>query len=263
MLEVEREALKSSPLHRISARAKLLSTLLLIAAAVATGRGESIKLEDRILSLALLEAYILILVLLAKLEMRLFLLRVGMVLPFGGGIALLRPFFEPGDALFSFCAIEVTREGLAAAVTLLGVVVVCVSAAVLLSATTPTHALIASLRSFRVPANFVLLLGMTTRFLFLYLRSLDEVVQAQRNRCFALRGRRVKRSHVLRVLGYTAAMIFIRAYRHGEAVYQAMQSRGYCAEALAARAEKLRPRDHLLLFATATAVLLSLLQRFT
>ncbi len=216
----------------MDARAKLLSTLLLILAAVAIGRSETVRLEVRLISLALLQAYILMLALLAKLRMRLFLLRVGMILPFAGSIALLKPFFEPGEVLFSFYFIKVTREGVASGAALLAIVILCASAVVLLSSTTRMQALIVGLRSFRLPGEVVLILGMTVRFLFLYLRSFQEIMQAQRNRCFALRGRRVKRSHVLRVLGYTAAMIFIRAYRHGEAVYQAMLSRGYGAEKL-------------------------------
>jgi len=232
IFEVEREALKRSRIHALDPRVKLLTTLLIISAAVAIGRSDAVEVGSRLLSLALLQAYILTLAFLAGLRMRLFLMRVGVILPFGGGIALLKPFFEPGEVLFSFYFVKVTREGAASGAVLLAVVILCASAVVLLSSTTRMQALIAGLRSFRLPGEVVLLLGMTVRFLFLYLRSLQEIVQAQRNRCFALRGRRVRRGHVLRVLGYTAAMIFIRAYRHGEAVYQAMLSRGYSAERL-------------------------------
>jgi cobalt/nickel transport system permease protein len=214
--------------------------------AVFLGRSEEIELKSKMLSLALLQTYIVLLVLLAKLNLRFFFLRVALILPFGGSIALLRPFFEPGEVIFSFYVINVTREGVAAGAVLLAIIVVSVSAVVLLSSTTRMQALIAALRSFRVPGEVVLILGMTLRFIFLYMRSFQEVVQAQRNRAFSLRSKRVKRSHVLRVLAYTAAMIFIRAYKHGEAIYQAMLSRGYNPEMLRSwQAKKLRGRDYL------------------
>ena len=246
IFEIEREALKKSLIHAIDARAKLFSALSLILVAVFLGRNEEIALEGRLLGLALLQAYILLLALLAVLNLRFFFMRVAFILPFGGSIALLRPLFEPGEVIFSFYVIKVTREGIAAGTTLLAIILVCVSAVVLFSSTTRMQALIAGLRSLRVPSYFVLILGMTLRFLFLYMRSLQEIIQAQRNRAFSLRGGRAKRSHVLRVIAYTAAMIFIRAYRHGEATYQAMLSRGYNPEKLrSGRLQKLRGRDYL------------------
>ncbi len=250
IFEVEREALRSSSVHAIDARAKLLSTLFIILAAVAVGRSGAVEFNARVLALGLLMLYLLLLALLAKLEMRLFLLRIALVLPFGGSIVLLKPFLEPGEVLFSFSVLRITREGIAEAAILLGIMLVCVSAAVLLSSTTRAHELVSALRSLRLPGEAALVLGMTVRFLFLYMRSLQHVLQAQRNRGFALRGG-AERSHVLRVLGYTAAMIFLRAYKHGEAVYQAMLSRGYSAERLrSGELKRLRRRD--LLFASAS-----------
>ncbi len=251
IFEIEREALKKSLIHAIDARAKLFSALFLILAAVFLGRKEEIGLESRALGLAILQAYILLLALLARLNLRFFFLRVAFILPFGGSIALLRPLFEPGEVIFSFYAIKITREGIAAGAALLAIMVVCVSAVVLLSSTTRMQALIAGLRSLRVPSYFVLILGMTLRFLFLYMRSLQEIIHAQRNRAFSLRGSRAKRSHVLRVIAYTAAMIFIRAYKHGEATYQAMLSRGYNPEKLrSCQARRLRGRDYVFLGAS-------------
>jgi len=225
------------------------------------GRSEAVELKARVLALGLLMLYLLLLALLAKLEMRLFLARVALVLPFGGSIVLLKPFFEPGEVLFSFSVLRVTREGVAEGALLLAIMVVCVSAAVLLSSTTRAHELVSALRSLRLPSEAALVLGMTVRFLFLYMRSLQEVLQAQQNRGFALRGRRIRRNHVLRVLGYTAAMIFLRAYKHGEAVYQAMLSRGYSADRLRSGQQKeLKGQDVLFAcFSLGVAVLAALL----
>ncbi len=211
-------------MHRVDARAKLLAVLVVILACVVIARGTS-GFQGRLLAIGVLEAYLLALALLAELDMRAFFSRVALALPFGGSIALLKPFIEPGTPLLVFYGMEVSREGTESGALLLSVVVVSVSAMVLLSSTTRMHELASALRSLRLPGSFLTLTFMTVRFLPLYMRSLEEILTAQRSRGFSIR--RAPRTHVLHTLASTAATLFLRACIHGREVYLWMLSRGY------------------------------------
>ncbi len=229
LFDIERETLKESFLHSLDARVKLASALIVILIAVTLGRSE-VEFQKKLISLGALELYLIILAAYSKLNMRLFFTRLLLILPFGGSIALLKPFFEPGRVVFSLSFIRITEEGLMQGASLLFILIVSVSAVILLSSITRFHHLIGALRSFKVPNEFTLLLAMTLRFLFLYMKSFQKIVEAQKNRAFSLRN--TKRDHIFRTLGYIATMIFIRAFKHGLGLYQAMLSRGYNPEKL-------------------------------
>ena len=233
------EAESSSLLCARDARAKLAATLVVISAAVLVLQlGSGVRAS--LLSLGLLQAYVLLLTFLSGVGVRRLMRRVACVLPFGASIALLKPFVEPGEPLLTMHLLRVSREGIEGSLLLLGVLLVTTSSALLFSSTTRVHEVTGALRSLRMPSELVLVLGMSMRFLPLYLRSLREVTLAQRSRCFELRRQRGRQ--VLQVLAFTVAGVFIRAHSHGRAVYMAMLSRCYTPEA-GWCAKRLEPRD--------------------
>jgi cobalt/nickel transport system permease protein len=118
----------------------------------------------------------------------------------------------------------VTSEGLHGATIIVVRVATSISLVVLLTLTTPWNRLLAALRSVRVPAMFVLVIGMAYRYLFHLLGSVNEMYLARRARTVTLD------SHATsgrKFVAATAGALFGKAHATSEEVYQAMVSRGY------------------------------------
>jgi len=254
-LEFEEEGLKQSPIHRMDTRAKILSTLILIVGSVYLGRNGAVGFRTRAAALAVLEVYLLFLILLAGLDLRLVLKRLLLILPFGGTIAVLKPFIEPGTAIYVLFGITVTREGVLEGGTILMIMVVSITSIILLSSTSSMQRILNSAIMLGMPRRFALLLGMTMRYLFYYLHVFRKMAGAQATRAFSIRNRKAGYRTVLDQLGYAAAMIFVRAYEHGLKTHESMLSRCYSQDsALFAKGERMSISSVFFLIATLCAV---------
>lgn len=228
LLDIEREALKDSIIHRIDGRIKIVSFLLIVLFAVFIGRSGDLVFAHRMKGLGVLEIYLLAILLAAGLSKSLFLKRVVLILPFGGAVVVLKPFVEEGSPVYTFpLGITVTHEGVLEGILLLSIMIVSISSVVILSSTTTVQKLVDSLRKIGAPKEIALLFGMTLRYLFLYFDTFQKITEAQKTRCFSIRNKRVELKFILEQIGYTVAMLFIRSYTQGLNIYQSMSSRGY------------------------------------
>ncbi|NOZ76167.1 MAG: cobalt ECF transporter T component CbiQ [Euryarchaeota archaeon] len=228
LFDIEREALKDSPVHRLDGRVKIVSFLLVVLIAVFIGRSGQGGFAQRMEALALLEAFILAVLVAGGLSPSLFVKRVLLILPFGGAIALLKPFIEGGTPLYVLpLGLTVSLEGVREGALILSVMVVSVSSMVVLSSTTTVQELVNSSRRMGLPRELALLFAMALRYLFHYYEVFKRIADAQRTRCFSIRNRRVGPRFILEQLGYTAAMIFVMSYLQGTRVYESMLARGY------------------------------------
>lgn len=230
LTDIEREAYKDSPIHRMDGRIKILVALSIIIYAVSLPRIH----EHNLIRLSFLEAYLIALMILANLNPIYTVLRFIAVLPFGLGIAALQPFirqpfidsFTPYPVSLPF-GLTVTYEGLNFGFVLLSKFIVCVTAIILLSSTTKMNDMISAARRLRVPKEMTLLLTMMIRYLFLFWDMLRRVRTAQKTRLFHIRNKKVPRRWTLEQVGNTISMLFIRSYEQGERAYISMLSRGY------------------------------------
>jgi cobalt/nickel transport system permease protein len=245
LLDIEREALKDSIIHKIDARVKVVSFILIVLFAVFIGRSGESLFVHRMMGLGMLEIYLLAILFVAGLNKSLFLKRVALILPFGGGIVALKPFIEDGTILYALpLGITVTYEGILESVLLLSIMLVSISSVVVLSSTTTVQKLVESLRKMGAPNEVALLFGMTLRYIFLYFDVFQKIAEAQKTRCFSIRNKRVKLRFILKQIGYTIAMLFIRSYEQGLNIYQSMSSRGYSPDSTLVSSEsKITPRD--------------------
>jgi cobalt/nickel transport system permease protein len=252
LLDIEREALKESPIHRLDGRVKIISFLLIVLFAVFIGRSGQGTFGQRMEALAVLEAYLLIVLVGGGLSPSLFVKRVLLILPFGGAIALLKPFIQGGTPLYTLpLGITMSLEGVREGTLILSVMVVSVSSMVILSSTTTVQELVNSSRRMGLPKELALLFAMTLRYLFYYFETFQRIADAQRTRCFSIRNRRVSPRFILEQLGYTAAMIFVRSYLQGARVYESMLARGYNPDsAVPSRGKGIILRDATFLFLT-------------
>ncbi len=142
----------------------------------------------------------------ARVPLRLFLSRFGMVLPFIGlsGLGLLL-----GGSTERF--LEVTLRASS-----------CVGAALWLSLTTPFPDLLSALRWLRVPSLLTTLLSFLFRYLFVLAEEAQRMMRAYQSRCLR---RQTWRDASL--IGRLAGSLLLRAYDRAERVYWAMLARGF------------------------------------
>jgi len=233
LTELERETYKKSIIHGIDGRIKIILTLAITIYAVALARMDTLNFSK----LAILEAYLLILMLFSKLEISHITARFAIIVPFGLSISILQPFikqpFMDGFTIIYIMpmGIEITREGTIYGAILFAKFIVCISSLILLSSTTPMSELVASARRLGLPREMSLLFTMMVRYLFVFWNMLGRIRTAQKTRCFEIWNKKVPRKWILEQIGFTISSLFIRSYEQGERTYQSMLCRGYNVDA--------------------------------
>lgn len=216
---IEMESGKTSVLHSLDGRIKIISSMLIIIYAVYT---------TNLVVLSLMELYLLTLILMSHISLEYALKRIALILPFGGAIAFFQLFIRAGDVIYSLpFGVTITEQGLDFGLLLLLRIIVCVTAIVFLSSVTPMQDLINSARKLGVPREFSMLLSLTLRYLFFFYDELKRIRNAQKARCFDIRNKKTAYMWRLRKVGETISMMFLRSYEQGENVYFSMLSRGY------------------------------------
>lgn len=217
----DREARGDSFLHRLNPVTKLFAAVGVVVYAASLGSlGEAAPLQKfGLLALLLGVGFAL-----AGVGPRRFLERLLVVVPFGAPIVLLQPFLVPGEAVDVFF-LEVSREGLVAAEVLGSRLLVAASAVILLSMVAPLEEVASGLRRLRVPGEFVLLLDLFVRQLFVLLGVAGRTVRSARSRGFGAGGTGYRWR--LRSVASVMATVVARSMDRGQDTYLAMASRGY------------------------------------
>ena len=157
-------------------------------------------------------------------------------------IALPTVFTKPGVPLFeldlALFALTGTREGLDFFISVLLKSWTSVTAAVVLTATTPPLRLLEALRALRVPAILVSIVMLMYRYLFVLVEEAQSMMRARTARSAIVRyesgghgtdGRKPGGSLMWRAksAGSMAGSLFIRTLDRSERIYMAMVARGY------------------------------------
>lgn len=228
LTDIERETYKNSFIHRLDGRIKLIFLMTIIIYSVALPRLSLLTLWK----LAVIEIYLLILILVAKLNLFYVVLRYVMLTPFALGIAMLQPFIRQGfvqEFTVHTLAFNITwtEEGLLFGAVLFAKFTVAVTTIILFSSTTPMTEMVESARRLRLPKEFALLLTMMIRYLFVFWGVYKRLRTAQASRCFNIWNKDVPKKYILEQIAYSISSLFIRSYEQGERTFQSMLSRGY------------------------------------
>ncbi|OGF53285.1 MAG: cobalt ECF transporter T component CbiQ [Candidatus Fraserbacteria bacterium RBG_16_55_9] len=223
-LFAEEIARQDGMLQSLDPRAKLLGALALLIA---------ISLSHSLLVIAALYILTLPLAAASRVPMGYYIKRVWVFMPFFTGIialpALFSPF-TPGEPLLTL--IDLTSPRVYLAITVPGVVTAAflllrvgssVSVAVLLMLTTRWVTLLKALRTLRLPQAFVLILGITYRYIYVLLHAANNMFIARRSRVM----RRMSGAENRRWLAASIGTLFTKSYALSDDVYLAMQSRGF------------------------------------
>jgi cobalt/nickel transport system permease protein len=141
--------------------------------------------------------------------------------------------------------ISVTRQGLSGAIVFVSRVATSVSFSVLFTLTTRWTVAFSGLRALAVPRIFVMTLSMTERYLFVFLRLIQDMYRARKSRTIRPLTASIDRNWTASRIGVT----FKKSMNMSEDIYKAMVSRGFHGEFRALNVFHARAIDYLWLVA--------------
>jgi cobalt ECF transporter T component CbiQ len=220
-------------LQRLDPRVKVCGMLLLIFTAVGA---------RNIAGTLAVFAVALALALASRVPLRLLAGRVWTsVLLFTGMIALPAIFLTPGKTVVRLPMLNwtVTDNGFLTALRLVARAETAATLALLLVLCTPWMQVLKALRVFRVPTVFVVILGMTHRYIFLLLYIARDLFEARRSRMIT----RLDASARRHIAVSCAGVLLGKSLQLSSDVFLAMQSRGFRGEVYTLDEFRMKPRD--------------------
>jgi cobalt ECF transporter T component CbiQ len=245
-LVAEKLAKVDGLLQAIDPRVKVVGLLALII---------SVSLARNFFVIGAVFVVALLLATLSRVPLRTLITRVWLsAFLFTGMIALPAIFITPGEvwARVPLLHWAVTVQGLRSAAYLLSRVETTVTLSLLLVLTTLWTQVLKALWVLRVPVVFIVILGMTYRYIFLLLETAHDLFESRRSRMVGrLEGRERRR-----VAAASVGVLLNKTLGMSGEVYLAMQSRGFRGEVYTLDEFRMRGRDWLALIAfIATAML--------
>ena len=220
----EEYCLKKGLLQQVDPRLKVFSFVLLFITLV---------LLRRIELLILLYLFCFLLAISSGINPVYFVKRSAIFIPLFSLFIAIPAFFSflsAGQPLFAiniiFTKLVITKEGLHAGLTFVLRVFVSVSCAVLLSLTTANTQILKALRYFKVPQVFVLTAGMCYRYIYLFIKIVEDTYLSIRSRSAGI----LHYKKGQRVVAWSIGNLWQRSYYLSEQVYSAMLARGYRGE---------------------------------
>jgi cobalt/nickel transport system permease protein len=247
VLFAEDMAAASGFLQRLDPRVKLIGIGALIAAAVVV---------HRLWVLAGILALGVVLALVSHIPIRLLTARVWLaVLAFTGAIALPAIFLTPGVTIWRIPVLEwpVTQQGLRSAGFLILRAETAATLSMLLILTTLWTRLLRALRYFRAPVVVVAILGMTYRYMFLFLATARDMFESRESRLVGV----LQPADRRRLAAASAGVLLGKTLQVSGEVHMAMQARGFRGEIRLLDELQMRPHDWLRLAAFVGAATLA------
>jgi len=253
---------RSSPIHALDPRVKLVLTLAFILTAALTPVGAWPLF-------ILLFAIILSVEIISELGVLYVLKRAALALPFV--LAALPAIFTiPGDTLFSLpvgpWVLRASIPGLERFASIALKSWVSVQAGILLAASTPFPDLLLAMRALRIPRLLVTIFGLMWRYLFVLVDEALRLMRARAARSGLADQPGLKPGGSLvwraRVAGGMAGSLFLRAFERSDRIYMAMLARGYDGEVRSMPLPALRPWHALALVIVLSVLLLLLVMGF-
>jgi cobalt/nickel transport system permease protein len=164
------------------------------------------------------------------------------ILGFTGLIALPALFLTPGAPLFAIPVVHltVTAQGLRTGALLVLRVETAATFTVTLVLCTPWTHILKALRSFHLPAEVVVMLAMTHRYVFLLIETANQMFESRQSRTVGV----LTGAEQRRVAARTAGVLLSKSMEMSHEVYLAMLSRGFRGDIHLWSDFRMRPRDY-------------------
>lgn len=212
---LEELAAGKSFIHRLNPGLKLLVTFIYLLVVLSNER-------HVLMPLLVLCFYPAVLIPLADIPFGAIFKRVCVALPFSLFAGISNLIFER-DVILTLWHIPITA-GMVSFTTLMFKTFLCVSAVLLLIATTESFKLFALMRRIHIPRVLVLTIMMTYRYIFLLLEETSNMTRAYHLRAPGEKGIRMKD------MGSFLGQLILRCFDRSERVYAAMECRGFTGD---------------------------------
>jgi cobalt ECF transporter T component CbiQ len=230
------EQLAAQPglLQKIDPRVRVVGFLMLVVSVVLSRR---LSVIAALLLLTILVA-VMSRVRIASLAKRVWLV----VFSFTGLIAIPALFITPGEPVCTLPLLHftVTAPGLRTAALLVLRVETAVTMTTVLVLCTPWTGILKALRALRLPAEAIVMLAMTHRYVFLLLETTNQMFEARQSRAVGpLSGKEGRR-----MMASTAGVLLSKSIELSHEVYLAMLSRGFRGEIQMLNELQMRTQDY-------------------
>jgi cobalt/nickel transport system permease protein len=232
-LDAEELAKANGLLQQLDPRVKVVGLLSLLVAAA---------LAHHVTVILGIFTFALTLALLSRVPVQTLVTRVWFgALLFTGTIALPAIFITPGRVLLRVPLLNwpVTEQGVRSAIFLITRVETAATISVLLILTTRWTHVLKALRVLRVPVVFVVILGMTYRYIFLLLATARSMFESRRSRTIGVMLGAERR----RIAAASVGVLMGKTFQLSNEVYLAMQSRGFRGEVYTLDEFQMHTRD--------------------
>ncbi len=236
-LFAEELARRDGLLQRLDPRVKIIGLLALIL---------DVTLARNFFTIFLIFAVAIILAVFSGVPIRTLATRAWLsALTFTGTIALPVIFITPGDALWHLPVLgwTITAQGVNSALYLITRVETTVTLSLLLVLCTLWTHVLKALRVLHVPVVFVVILGMTYRYIFVMLETARNMFEARQSRLVGV----LKGSESRRLAAASIGVLLTKSFHLNSEVYLAMRSRGFRGEVYSLDEFKMQKRDWLAL----------------
>ena len=216
----------------LDARVKVLSVLALLI---------SVSLSRSLYVIAFIYILVFILAWASAIPASLLIKRVWLALPFFTGLVILPALFiTPGPALLHLpLGLVITRTGVTTVLFLLLRVSTSVSLTLLLILTTPWNTVLSALSILRVPDVFILILGMTYRYIYLLLHVANDMFLSRKSRVVG----RLSTEDNQKMLVAVSGTLLGKSLNMSSEVYLAMQSRGFRGSVVTLKPFQMQAKD--------------------
>ena len=225
-------------LQRLDPRVKIIGLLLLII---------ETTLARNFFTIFFIFALAVLLALLSNVPLKTLATRAWLsALTFTGTIAVPVIFITPGDVVFRLPLLgwTITAQGLTSAGYLISRVETTVTLSLLLILCTLWTHVLKGLRVLRVPVVFVVILGMTYRYIFVMLETAQNMFEARQARLIG----KLDGSESRRIAAGSIGVLLTKSFQLNSEIYLAMQSRGFRGEVYSLDDFKMTKTDWLAFF---------------
>jgi cobalt/nickel transport system permease protein len=231
-LFAEEISVRKGLFQSLDARVKVISVFALLI---------SVSLSHKLFTIGAMYLLVFVLAWLSAIPADFMIKRVWLALPFfTGTIVLPALFITPGPVLFHLpLGLVITQTGLNTVLFLLFRVSTSVSLTLLLVLTTPWNTVLSALSILRVPDVFILILGMTYRYIYLLLRVANDMFLSRKSRVVGY----VSTAENQKMLAAISATLLNKSLNMSTEVYLAMQSRGFRGTIVTLKPFQMRSKD--------------------
>ncbi len=214
-MQSEETARRRGLMQALDPRVRLIGVLALVIAVV---------LSRRIAVVAVLFGVAIALALVSRVSLLTLATRVWLiVLGFTGVIAIPALFTTPGRTVLASGNLAITEQGIRTAALLVLRVETAVTLTTLLILCTPWNHVLKALRALRLPKEAIAMLAMTYRYIFLFVDTAAQMLEARRSRTVGV----LKGPEQRQMATRTAGVLLSKSVALSNDVYSSMQSRGF------------------------------------